>query len=50
MTGVADIPKCTSANSTICQLIEDTLELGVYNSFVQDHVVRTLSTAFAFGE
>jgi len=38
--GVADIPKCTSINTTICAFIEEMLRLGAYNWLVQDTVVQ----------
>jgi len=38
--GVADIPECTSVNSTICSIVEDLLALGAYNSLVQELVVQ----------
>lgn len=33
--GVADIPGCSSLNSTICSTVEYLLDLGAYNSIVQ---------------
>jgi len=38
--GVADIPECTSVNSTICSLVEELLALGAYNSLVQELVIQ----------
>jgi len=38
--GVADIPECTSVNSTICSIVEELLALGAYNSLVQELVVQ----------
>jgi len=38
--GVADIPGCTSVNTTICSMVESLLELGAYNEIVQDIVVQ----------
>jgi len=38
--GVADIPGCTSANSTICAVVEDLLALGAYNPIVQANIVQ----------
>jgi len=38
--GVADIPECTSANTTICSLINTLLGFGAYVGFVQEAVVQ----------
>jgi len=38
--GVADLPGCTSVNETICSLVQSLLELGAYNSLVQDLLVQ----------
>ncbi|KYQ90485.1 palmitoyl-protein thioesterase 1 [Tieghemostelium lacteum] len=38
--GVYGLPDtCLSMNGTICQMVRDLLDLGVYESFVQDHLV-----------
>lgn len=33
--GVADIPSCTSVNTSICNFIEEILDYGAYNSLAQ---------------
>jgi len=38
--GVADIPECTSVNTTICSIVEELLAYGAYNSLVQELVVQ----------
>jgi len=38
--GVADIPKCTSVNTTVCSWVEELLSWGAYVSFVQDSVIQ----------
>jgi len=38
--GVADIPDCTSVNSTMCSLVEELLAFGAYSSIAQDNVVQ----------
>jgi len=38
--GVADLPGCLDVNGTICELVEDLLELGAYNEFVQEYLMQ----------
>jgi hypothetical protein len=38
--GVADIPKCVTVNETICEMVEELLAFGAYNSFVQSTVIQ----------
>jgi len=38
--GVADIPDCVSVNETICSIVEEFLDLGVYNPIVQEIIIQ----------
>jgi len=38
--GVADIPSCFPANTTVCQTVQNLLDLGAYSSLAQDLVVQ----------
>jgi palmitoyl-protein thioesterase len=38
--GVTEIPDCTTPTEEICKMVLDVLQLGVYNSFVQEEVVQ----------
>jgi len=38
--GVADLPGCLDVNGTICELVEDLLELGAYNEIVQEYLMQ----------
>jgi len=38
--GVADIPDCVSVNESICDVVEEILDLGVYNPIVQETIIQ----------
>jgi len=38
--GVYGFPKCPGANLTLCEWVRELLDLGVYESFVQDNLVQ----------
>jgi palmitoyl-protein thioesterase len=38
--GVFGFPRCPGENSTLCEITRKLLNLGVYESFVQDHLVQ----------
>lgn len=38
--GVFGFPRCPGDNSTLCEITRKLLNLGVYESFVQDHLVQ----------
>jgi palmitoyl-protein thioesterase len=38
--GVFGFPRCPGDNVTICNYVRELLKFGVYESFVQDHLVQ----------
>jgi len=38
--GVFGFPRCPGANETLCEIVRKLLNLGAYDSLVQDHVVQ----------
>jgi len=38
--GVYGFPKCPGQNRTLCEIVQKLIDLGVYESFVQDHLVQ----------
>jgi len=38
--GVFGFPRCPGANVTLCEIVRDLLNLGAYDSLVQDHLVQ----------
>jgi palmitoyl-protein thioesterase len=38
--GVFGFPKCPGANATLCEIARELIDLGVYDSFVQNHLVQ----------